>query len=70
MEERQEPKGHKLIMGERSCLQMTGINDVVSFDAGEIILETACGPTADQRQGTAYEPAVIGEGRSQCRRHH
>ena len=41
MEERQEPKGHKLIMGERSCLQMTGINDVVSFDAGEII--TACG---------------------------
>ena len=43
VEERQEPKGHKMIMGERSCLQMTGINDVVSFDAGEIILDTACG---------------------------
>ena len=34
---------HKLVMGERQRMQMTGVRDVVSFDAVEIILETECG---------------------------
>lgn len=41
--ENRESVGHKMVMGERSCLQMTGVSDVVSFDAGEIILKTVCG---------------------------
>lgn len=43
MEERQQTAAHKMMMGERSRLQMTGIKDVISFDADEIILETECG---------------------------
>lgn len=38
-----EAVGHKMVMGERSRLQMTGVEDVVSFDASEIILKTVCG---------------------------
>ena len=41
--EKQSMTAHKLVMGERSCMQMSGVKDVVSFDAEEIILETACG---------------------------
>lgn len=48
MEERnliavQTAAAHKLVMGERSCMQMSGVKDVVSFDANEIMLETECG---------------------------
>lgn len=33
-------KNHKLTMVNRSAIQMTGINDVLSFDTNEIVLDT------------------------------
>lgn len=38
-----KPEAHKMVMSGRSCMQMTGVKDIVSFDADEIILETECG---------------------------
>jgi len=43
LEERQTNKSHKMMMHDRKGIEMTGILDVVSFDAQEIILETSCG---------------------------
>ena len=43
MEERAIPKGHKVVLNNRKNGQFTGILDVVSFDPGEILLETEQG---------------------------
>lgn len=43
MEERQSAQNHSMVMKNRNFVQMTGVTDVVSFDAGEIILETEAG---------------------------
>lgn len=44
MEERQQIlKGHKLIINARKTITLTGVNDVLSFDAGEVLLQTEQG---------------------------
>lgn len=43
MEERQGIRSHRLMLNDRKTIQITGVIDVVSFDAQEIILETECG---------------------------
>lgn len=43
MEERQLVKSHKISLNNRVSGVMTGIREVISFDAGEIILDTEQG---------------------------
>lgn len=44
MEEKQQiQKGHKLNINARKTAMITGVNDVLSFDAGEILLQTEQG---------------------------
>lgn len=35
--------GHKVIMTNRNMISLTGVNDVMSFDANEILLDTVQG---------------------------
>lgn len=44
MEEKQQIlKGHKLNINGRRTASITGVNDVLSFDAGEVLLQTEQG---------------------------
>ncbi len=44
MEEKQQIlKGHKLNITARKSATITGVNDVLSFDAGEVLLQTEQG---------------------------
>ncbi len=44
MDERQQVlKGHKLNINARKTALITGVNDVLSFDAGEVLLQTEQG---------------------------
>lgn len=44
MEEKQQAlKGHKLNISARKSAMVTGVNDVLSFDAGEVLLQTEQG---------------------------
>lgn len=45
MEERQQQvsKNHKVSLNGRKNAVITGVNDVLSFDAGEVLLETVQG---------------------------
>jgi sporulation protein YabP len=44
MEEKlQTLKGHKLNINARKTASITGVNDVLSFDAGEVLLQTEQG---------------------------
>lgn len=36
-------RAHRLHMDDRGKLEMTGINDVISFDLNKVILESECG---------------------------
>lgn len=36
-------KGHKLNINARKAAMITGVNDVLSFDAGEVLLQTEQG---------------------------
>jgi sporulation protein YabP len=40
MEERQVQKAHKVALSNRKAGTITGVNDVLSFDINEIVLET------------------------------
>lgn len=45
MEEKQQQimKGHKININARKNAMITGVNDVLSFDAGEVLLQTEQG---------------------------
>jgi sporulation protein YabP len=43
MEEKQQQKNHKVSINSRNSATITGVNDVLSFDAGEVLLETELG---------------------------
>ena len=43
MEERTVSKNHKLVINNRKTSLVTGVNDVLSFDLNEILLETEQG---------------------------
>jgi len=44
MEEKQQiQKNHKVSLNARSSAAITGVSDVLSFDAGEVLLETEQG---------------------------
>jgi sporulation protein YabP len=46
MDEKQQQqilKGHKLNINARKTANITGVNDVLSFDAGEVLLQTEQG---------------------------
>ncbi|MBD5089210.1 MAG: sporulation protein YabP [Clostridiales bacterium] len=45
MEEKltQNGNSHKIIMTNRNMISLTGVNDVMSFDANEILLDTVQG---------------------------
>jgi sporulation protein YabP len=43
MEEQPQVKAHQLTLKNRQSLQMSGVLDVISYDPGEIILETSAG---------------------------
>ncbi len=44
MEEKQQIlKGHRLNINARKTAAITGVNDVLSFDAGEVLLQTEQG---------------------------
>lgn len=40
MDERLGTKNHKVVMMNRSSLQTTGVEDVLSFDTNEIVMQT------------------------------
>lgn len=42
-EKQQNLKGHKLHINARKTVMITGVNDVLSFDAGEVLLNTEQG---------------------------
>lgn len=39
----QAPKSHTLNVSNRKVMTVTGVNDVLSFDAGEVLLDTVDG---------------------------
>ena len=45
MEERQvqDGKSHKVVLYNRHTVSLTGVNDVMSFDANEVLLDTVQG---------------------------
>lgn len=43
METKQENMTHKLCLEGRKCLTLTGVKEVLSFDAKEVILDTVQG---------------------------
>lgn len=43
MEERLGGNNHRLIVSNRSSVQMTGVVDVISFDTNEIVMDTEDG---------------------------
>lgn len=44
MEEKQQAlKGHKISINARKTAAISGVNDVLSFDAGEVLLQTEQG---------------------------
>ena len=43
MEEKNVQKGHKLVINNRKTSLVTGVLDVLSFDLGEVLLETEQG---------------------------
>lgn len=43
MEEQPQMKAHRLTLQNRTSLQISGVMDVISYDPGEIILETSAG---------------------------
>lgn len=43
MEEKGRPANHKIILNGRKAAFITGVNDVLSFDPREVILETELG---------------------------
>lgn len=44
MEEKQQiQKNHRVTLSARNSATITGVNDVLSFDAGEVLLETEQG---------------------------
>lgn len=43
MEEKLNSRSHKIIMQNRSVVNITGLNDVVSFDENQVILDTEMG---------------------------
>ena len=43
MEQKQEVGAHKLSLVSRKALTLTGVKEVISFDAKEVILETVQG---------------------------
>lgn len=43
MEEKGRPGNHKIILNGRKTALITGVNDVLSFDPREVILETELG---------------------------
>ena len=46
MEEKQQQqiaKGHKLVLNARKTATISGVSDVLSFDAGEVLLQTEQG---------------------------
>lgn len=43
LEERQVPKAHRLVIGNRKNGTITGVLDVLAFDLNEILLETEQG---------------------------
>ncbi|MCI6018010.1 MAG: sporulation protein YabP [Clostridiales bacterium] len=43
MEEQRISQSHQMMLNDRRSIEVTGVIDVVSFDAEEIILETSCG---------------------------
>lgn len=40
MDERLTAKNHKIVLMNRSSLQTTGVEDVISFDTNEIVMNT------------------------------
>ena len=43
MEQKQESVAHKLVLAGRKTLALTGVKEVISFDAKEVILDTVQG---------------------------
>lgn len=43
MEEQPQMKAHRLTLQNRNSLQLSGVVDIISYDPGEIILETSAG---------------------------
>ena len=69
IEERQsaEGKNHKIVIHNRHTVFLTGVNDVLSFDASEIILDTIQGMLmmrGEELQGVfgIHEPLSLEKG--------
>ena len=43
MEQKQESVAHKLVLAGRKTLALTGVKEVISFDAKEVVLDTVQG---------------------------
>ena len=53
---------HRLVLSDRHTGSVTGVNDVVSFDENEIVLDTDMGLFDCQGKGTSCKAAYIGKG--------
>ena len=53
---------HRLVLSDRHTGSVTGVNDVVSFDENEIVLDTDMGLFDCQGKGTSCKAAYTGKG--------
>lgn len=64
MEEKLDARPHKLELLNREKGSVTGIQDVVSFDENQMILDTNMGLLTVRGKAPACEPSDVGKGRS------
>lgn len=62
MEQKQESGVHKLILAERKMLALTGVKEVLSFDAREVVLETTRGVLILQGDGMNVTRLLVEQG--------
>ena len=54
--------GHKLVMLNRESIEITGVTDIVSFDADEVYLETVQGMLAIQGENMHVSRLALDSG--------
>lgn len=62
MEQKQESGVHKLVLAERKLLALTGVKEVLSFDAKEVVLETTRGVLILQGDGMNVKRLLVEQG--------
>ena len=58
-----EKSGHSFESESRANIKLKGIVDVISFDEGEVVLQTVCGGMTVEGEGLHISVLNVGEGR-------